>query len=150
VRPRRNPHALADAERKRAVELLGAHMVSGAISADELAERTELVLRAQTREELHRATEGLPELPRRPAVVRLAERLPLRTHVIVFVAVNAALVIVWAVTREGDTTRSDEGFRLLWPFWVTLAWGVLLVAHALYTLRQPLILRARRARRGRG
>ena len=76
--------------------------------------------------------------------------MALRTHVIVFAAVNATLVVVWAVTREGDTSRSDEGFTLLWPFWVMLAWGVLLVAHALYTLRQPLILRARRrARRKR-
>jgi hypothetical protein len=150
VRPRRDPHALADAERQRVVDLLGAHMVSGAISPDDLAERTELVLRARTREELLRATEGLPALPRRPLLVRIAERLPLRTHVIVFAAVNAVLVVVWAITREGDTSRSDEGFRLLWPFWVTLGWGVLLVAQALYTLRQPLLLRARRrARRAR-
>lgn len=147
MRPRRNPHALADADRQRAVDLLGAHMVSGAISPDDLAERTELVLRARTREELHRATEGLPALPRRPALVRLAELVPLRTHVIVFAAVNVALVVVWAVTREADRSRSDEGFGLLWPFWVTFAWGAVLVAHALYTLRRPLLLRARR--RGR-
>lgn len=147
MRPRRDPHALSDAERQEAVDLLGAHMVSGAISPEDLAERTELVLRARTREELHRATEGLPALPRRPALVRLAERIPLRTHVIVFIAVNVALVVVWALTRDAFTSRSDEGFGLLWPFWVTLGWGVLLVAHALYTLRQPLLLRARR--RGR-
>ena len=150
MRPRRDPHALADTERQRAVDLLGAHMVSGAISPDDLARRTELVLHARTREELQRATAGLPELPRRPLLVRLAERVPLRTHVIVFVAVNAALVVVWAVTREGDTSRSDEGFGLLWPFWVTFAWGALLVAQALYTLRQPLLLRARRRVRRRG
>ena len=64
MRPRRDPHALSDAERQEAVDLLGAHMVSGAISPEDLAERTELVLRARTREELHRATEGLPALSR--------------------------------------------------------------------------------------
>lgn len=143
MRRRRDP-TLGDGERERAVDLLSAHMVSGAISHEDLAERTELVLRARTREELHRAIEGLPALPRRPLLVRAADRVALRTHVIVFIAVNATLVLVWAVTREGDTSRSDEGFRLLWPFWVTLAWGAVLVAQALYTLRRPLLSRARR------
>lgn len=151
MRPRHDPQApVSDAQRERVVDLLGAHMVSGAISAEELAARTDVVLSAETREELVRATQGLPPLPRRPLLVRAADRVPLRTHVIAFLAVSVVLVAVWAVTREADLSTSDEGFRLLWPFWVMLAWGVVLVAQALYALRQPLLRRARRrARRGR-
>ena len=135
---------VSDADRERAVEVLGAHMVSGALSADDLAARSEIVLGARTRADLERALRGLPPLPRRPVLVRAAEAVPLRTHVIVYVLVNAVLVALWAATRERGPGTTDEGFRLLWPFWVMLVWGIPLVAHALYSLRQPLLRRARR------
>ncbi len=135
---------ITNAERERVVDLLGAHMVTGRLTADELATRSDLVLSARTRGELDRALRDLPPLPRRPILVRLADLVPLRTHVIVFIVVNTALVIFWAVTREGDADITDRGFGLLWPFWVMLAWGVPLVAHSLYALRQPLLRRARR------
>ena len=144
---RQRHDGVSPGERERAVDLLGAHTVAGALSPDELERRTEAVLAAQTREELAAALHDLPPLPRRPLLVRAAELVELRTHVIVYVAVSVALVVVWAITRERDPTPTDEGFSLLWPFWIMLAWGIPLVAHALYALRQPLL---RRARRGRG
>jgi hypothetical protein len=133
-------------ERERAVDLLGAHTVAGALSPDELERRSEAVLAARTREELDAALGDLPPLPRRPLLVRAAELVALRTHVTVYVAVSLTLVTVWAVTRDRNPTAADEGFSLLWPFWIMLLWGIPLVAHALYVLRQPLLRRARRGR----
>lgn len=122
-------------------------MVSGRLSPDELAERSEAVLAATTRRELDAALRDLPPLPRPPLLVRAAELVPLRLHVIVYVLVSTALVAVWAATRDRDPGPSDEGFGLLWPFWIMLAWAVPLVAQALYVLRRPLLLRARRRAR---
>jgi hypothetical protein len=139
---------VSNAERERVVDILGAHMVSGSLTADELAVRSELVLSARTRGELERALRDLPPLPRRPILVRFADLVPLRAHVIAFIAVNAVLITVWAATRDRDPGAADSGFGLLWPFWIMLAWGVALVAHALYALRQPLLRRARRRARG--
>ncbi len=123
-------------------------MVSGSLSPDELAERADAVLAAATRQELEEALSDLPTLPKRPVLVRAADLVSLRTHVVVYLAASAALVAVWAVTRERDVTPSDDATRLLWPFWIMLAWGGLLVAHALYGLRRPILRRAqhRRAR----
>jgi hypothetical protein len=138
---------ITDAERERAVDLLGAHVVSGSLTPDELAQRTEAVLSARTRGELRHALRDLPALPRPPLLVRAAELVPLRTHVVVYVVVSAVLIVVWAVTRERDPEPTDEGFGLLWPFWIMLIWAVPLVAQALYVLRRPLLRRVGRGRR---
>jgi hypothetical protein len=138
---------ISDAERERAVELLGAHVVSGSLTPDELVERTEAVLTARTRGELRYALRDLPALPRPPLLVRAAELVPLRAHVIAYVAVSVVLVAVWAATRERDPRPTDEGFGLLWPFWIMLIWAVPLVAQALYVLRRPLLRRVGRHRR---
>ena len=141
----RDPVArVTDRERERAADLLGAHMVSGALTPEELGDRTDAVLSARTRGELERALRDLPPLPRRPLLVRAAEVVPLRTHVVVYAVVSAILVAVWAATRERNPSTTDEGFGLLWPFWIMLAWGVLVVAQSLYVLRQPLLRRTRR------
>ena len=127
----------SDADRDRAVERLTRHMVAGALTADELAARTAEAYAARTTGDLERVTRELPRLPEPPLLTRLADRLPLRTHVITYLVANAILVGVWTVTREQDPGPTDEGFGLLWPFWIMLAWGVLLTGHALYTLRRP-------------
>ena len=143
---RRRGEGVTDGDRERAVDLLGAHVVSGGLAPDELAERADAVLAATTRRELEEALRDLPPLPRRPLLVRAAELVPLRTHVIVYLAVSTTLVVVWAVTRERDVSPSEDATRILWPFWIMLAWGVLIVAQALYTLRRPLLRRANRPR----
>jgi Domain of unknown function (DUF1707)/2TM domain len=145
--PRRRRDELTNRDRERAVDLLGAHVVSGSLSPDELAERADAVLAATTRQELGEALRDLPALPKRPVLVRAADLVSLRTHVVVYLAASAALVAVWVVTRERDVSPSDDATRLLWPFWVMFAWGVALVAHALYGLRRPLLRRARRRAR---
>jgi len=138
---------VSDAERERAVEVLGAHMVSGRLTPDELAERSDAVLAATTRRDLDAALRDLPSLPRPPLLVRAAELVSLRVHVALYVVVSLVLVVVWAATRDREPRPSDEGFRLLWPFWIMLIWAVPLVGQALYVLRRPLLRRARR--RGR-
>ena len=145
---RRRGEGVTDGDRERAVDLLGAHVVSGALDPEELADRADAVLAATTRGELEEALRGLPALPRRPLLVRAADLVPLRTHVIVYLAVSATLVVVWAVTRERDVSPSDDATRILWPFWIMLAWGSVIVAHALYALRRPLLRRAQRRRAG--
>ncbi len=135
---------VSDAERERAVEIIGAHMVSGRLTPDELAERSEAVLSATTRRDLDAALRDLPPLPRSPLLVRAAELVPLRAHVIAYVLVSTVLVAVWAATRDREPGPSDEGFGLLWPFWIMLIWAIPLVAQALYVLRRPLLRRARR------
>jgi hypothetical protein len=132
---------VSDAERERAVDLLGAHVASGSLTPDELAERTQAVLSARTHGELRHALRDLPALPRPPLLVRAAELVPLRAHVAVYVAVSVVLVAVWAATRDRHPTAADEGFSLLWPFWIMLIWAVPLVAQALYVLRRPLLRR---------
>jgi hypothetical protein len=137
---------VSDAERKRAVDLLGAHVVTGSLTPDELAQRTEAVLSARTRGELGYALRDLPALPRPPLLVRAAELVPLRAHVAVYLAVSVVLVGVWAATRDRDPSPTEEGFGLLWPFWIMLVWAVPLVAQALYVLRRPLLRRVGRRR----
>jgi Domain of unknown function (DUF1707)/2TM domain len=144
--PQVGDERVSDADRERAVDVLGAHMVSGRLTPEDLAARSEAVLAARTRAELVEALRDLPALPRPPLLVRAAELVPLRAHVIVYVAVSVVLVGIWAATRERDPEPSDEGFGLLWPFWIMLIWAVPLVAQALYVLRRPLLRRAARRR----
>ena len=140
---------VSDAERERAVDVLKAHAVSGRLTTDELAVRTQEAHAARTGAELGRATRGLPSLPDAPLLTRLATRVPLRVHVAAYLVVGAAAIVAWAATRERDAGSVDEGFGYLWPFWILLAWGILVVAHALYALRRPAIRRARRRALGR-
>ncbi len=49
-----------DADRERAAASLREHFVSGRLTLEELAERTEFALRARSTRELRRALDGLP------------------------------------------------------------------------------------------
>jgi hypothetical protein len=131
-----------DGERERAVESLAEHAVAGDLSDRERAERTRRALEARTQGELAGATEGLSQHVRPPLLTRLADRVPLRTHVRAFLGVSALLLVVWALTRDGAPAEDDSaGF--FWPFWVMLVWGAALTAHALYALRKPAFRRTR-------
>ena len=140
--------SVSDADRDRVVETLTRHMVAGTLRADELAARTDEAYAARTAGELERAMRELPDLPEAPLFARVADRVPLRTHAVVYVAASAGMVATWAATREPNPGVSDEGFGLLWPFWIMFIWGILLTAHALYTLRRPAFERPRRELRG--
>ena len=58
---------------------------------------------------------------REQAVRRLRSKRELRNHVAVYVAVNAFLVLIWAMTGAG----------YFWPVWPMLGWGIAVVIQAL-------------------
>jgi 2TM domain len=59
--------------------------------------------------------------PRDRAIAQLKKRRDFRSHLLVYVLVNAFLVAIWAVT-------SDHGF--FWPMFVIGAWGIGVVMNA--------------------
>jgi hypothetical protein len=61
-----------------------------------------------------------PDL-REQAVASLKKRSDFRTHIFIYIAVNAVLVVIWALT-------SDGGF--FWPIFPILGWGIGVAANA--------------------
>ena len=67
--------------------------------------------------------EGTPDSEqelRKLAVSRLRKRRDFRTHVVIYVIVNAMLVGIWAVTGAG----------FFWPVFPILGWGIGVGANA--------------------
>ncbi|MBW3593109.1 MAG: DUF1707 domain-containing protein, partial [Actinobacteria bacterium] len=95
-----NERRVTDRERERTIELLREHTVMGSLPHEDLEERSRAALSAQTAGELERVTSDLPRLPEPPLMSRLAERVTLRTHIVVYVVANALFVVVWLATRE--------------------------------------------------
>lgn len=56
---------------------------------------------------------------RAAALARLEAKKDFRTHVAVYVIVNAMLVVIWLMSGQG----------YFWPVWPILGWGVGLVLH---------------------
>jgi hypothetical protein len=57
---------------------------------------------------------------RERAVQRLKKKRDFQTHVLMYVAVNALLVAIWAFTGAG----------YFWPIFPILGWGIAVVANA--------------------
>jgi hypothetical protein len=57
---------------------------------------------------------------REQAVQSLKKKRDFRTHVFIYVAVNAMLVVIWAVTGAG----------FFWPVFPILGWGIGVAANA--------------------
>ena len=57
---------------------------------------------------------------REQAVSRLRKKRDFRAHVFIYLAVNAMLVVIWAVTGSG----------FFWPIFPILGWGVGVAANA--------------------
>lgn len=66
---------------------------------------------------------------REAAVKRLKAKRDFWQHVVVYVLVNALLVVIWAVTRDGG---------YFWPMWPLLGWGIGLGFHAWDTFQNPI------------
>ena len=71
------------------------------------------------------STDDLREQARK----RLKKKRDFRTHVVMYVLVNAMLVVIWAVT--------DSGF--FWPIFPIAGWGIGLVADAWATFGEKPI-----------
>jgi hypothetical protein len=54
------------------------------------------------------------------AIERLKKKRDFKTHVLMYVTVNAFLVVIWAI--------SDAGF--FWPIFPILGWGIGVIANA--------------------
>ena len=57
---------------------------------------------------------------RQQAIRRIRSKRDLRAHIVVYVAVNALLVLIWAMTGAG----------YFWPVWPMLGWGIAVAIHA--------------------
>ena len=61
------------------------------------------------------------------AIKRIRAKRGFWTHLLAYVAVNAALVAIWALTFTG----------YFWPIWPMLGWGIGVVAHGITVLVDP-------------
>jgi hypothetical protein len=57
---------------------------------------------------------------RQQAIRRIEAKRGFQAHFVVYLIVNAALVLIWALT-SGD---------YFWPIWPILGWGIGIAAHA--------------------
>jgi hypothetical protein len=105
---------VSDADRERAMDALRAHAGDGRIDLEELDQRLDAVLAARTREDLKEVFADLPD--RSSTRDRDPDFAP---HLRVYIAVNALLVAIWALT----------GMGYFWPVWPLLGWGVGVLAH---------------------
>jgi hypothetical protein len=64
--------------------------------------------------------EDRPEDARARAVRSLKKKAEFRNHLLAYVVVNAAIVIVWVMTGSG----------FFWPMFPILGWGIGLLFHA--------------------
>jgi 2TM domain-containing protein len=57
---------------------------------------------------------------REQAILRLKKKRDFRTHIFIYVLVNAMLVVIWAVTGSG----------FFWPVFPIVGWGIGVAANA--------------------
>ena len=101
-------YRVADADRERASESLRRHYARGRLSFDELSDRVELAVRADTNGDLRTALEGLPA-PWHPSEV--APRATAAGHAAARVLLFVVLAALWSIVS----------FVLLIVFLVVLA-----------------------------
>lgn len=102
----------SEAEREAVVEELRRHAAVGRLDTEEFEQRVEAAFAARTLEELARLGKDLPDLPEPP-------ESDFGEHLRVYVAVQALLVAIWAVTGAG----------YFWPVWPLMGWGIGVVVH---------------------
>jgi len=73
------------------------------------------------RRRLHRDYEDTDEVvgEREAAKRRVRARRDFASNVVAYVVINAALIVIWAVSGSG----------YFWPAWIIGVWGVILVLH---------------------
>jgi 2TM domain len=68
------------------------------------------------------ATGGSEQDLRNQAVERLKKKRDFKAHLLIYFLVNAFLVVIWAVSSDGDD--------FFWPIFVIVGWGIGVVANA--------------------
>jgi hypothetical protein len=123
----------SDSDRERVADILRRHCGEGRLTLDELGDRLSEVYAARTLGQLHDPGGPLRELPvlapPPPAQVVAAGHLDhtvvdhtgraFPEHLATYLAVNAALVVIWALTGAG----------YFWPIWIILGWGIGVASH---------------------
>jgi hypothetical protein len=69
----------------------------------------------------------MTEEQRQQAIRRIQAKRGFRAHFAVYLAVNALLVAIWALTSAG----------YFWPVWPMLGWGIGVAAHAVSVYAGP-------------
>jgi len=72
------------------------------------------------------------EQRRAAAIGRITDKRDFRNHALVYCAVNALLVVIWAASGAG----------YFWPIWPIAGWGIALALHAWRTFGQKPISEA--------
>jgi len=72
------------------------------------------------------------EQRRELAIHRLKNRHDFRVHLVIYVLVNAALIVLWYVMSRG----ADGAAGFFWPVFPIFGWGIGLAMHA-YTVYFP-------------
>jgi hypothetical protein len=104
-----------DLDRERAAASLREHFLQGRLTLEELSERTELVLRARSRQDLRRALDGLPQVSL--AIARAVGRgaiIVLCTGA--WMVFSFALLVVFCFTLlvRGASVAELAGFLVVW------------------------------------
>ena len=69
----------------------------------------------------------MTEEQRQWAIRRIQAKRGFRVHFAVYLAVNALLVLIWAMTNAAH----------FWPIWPMLGWGIGVAAHAASVYARP-------------
>ena len=119
----------SDADRDRAATLLREHHAAGRLTPDEFSERLDKVFSAKTLGEIDGLLRDLPsvdlyrlpdaELTRQPrqAQPRRSHRGAWRAALGSWFTLTLLCFVVWALTGHG----------YIWPLWVSLPWGAILL-----------------------
>jgi hypothetical protein len=117
---------VSDAERERVVAQLKKHALAGRLNVAELGDRTQEAYTARTAADLDHALRELPDLE---AWAYRLLHMSLRAHLALFLTVTAAVLLMWALTRQPDPAPTDLGAGYYWPVWLLAPWAVLLGTH---------------------
>lgn len=116
-------------ERERLADELRRHYLEGRLSADELAERLALALRARTQSDLYLAARSLPGHALWEEVLRPPARAVGRAAVLLalvcawgVVSVVFLLAFFVAVVVHGATAATLAGFPLAWALMTWVLW----------------------------
>jgi len=106
----------ADDDRENAVSSLREHFVRGRLTVEELAERTEIALRARSHGELRRAFRGLPDWSGRAVVATVARGVVVVALTGAWLLFSFALLVVLALTLliHGASGIALVAFLLVW------------------------------------